>query len=102
MVAARAGMDVKDAKGPKRAALTVKQGRTSGTAHAYVPAAKTRAGYEWQVAREGGGWVSLPFTTRADVELEGLDAGSLVRVRARTVTAAGPSDWLAPVSFRVA
>jgi hypothetical protein len=102
MVAERAGMDVKDAKGPKRAVLTVKPGRASGSAHAYVPAAKTRAGYEWQVARDGGDWVSLPFTMRADVELAGLEPGTLVRVRARSVTAGGPSDWLGPVSFRVA
>jgi hypothetical protein len=102
MVAKRAGMAVKDARGPSRAALMVKPGRASGSAHAFVPAAKTRAGYEWQLARDGGDWVSLPFTVRADVDLDGLDPGTLVWVRARSVSAKGPSNWLTPVRFRVA
>jgi hypothetical protein len=102
MVAARAGMAVKDAKGPKRGGLTVEQGRTSGSAHAFAPAAKTRAGYEWQYAREGGAWVSVPFTVHADVELTGLAPGALYSLRARAVTANGPSDWLQTVTFRVA
>jgi hypothetical protein len=101
MVAVRAGMAVKDAKGPKRPALMVKAGRVSGSAHAYAPAAKRRAGYEWQVAREGAPWVSLPFTMRADVELSGFEPGSMISVRARAVMADGPSDWLGPARFLV-
>ena len=34
MVAARAGMDVKDARGPGRPALAVKPGRAAGSLHA--------------------------------------------------------------------
>jgi hypothetical protein len=101
MVAARAGMGVKDAKGPGRAALAVKPGRAAGSLHAYVKAAKTRAGYEWQLRYEGEEWKPLPFTLRADVELHGLLPGTVAWVRARAVTADGPSAWLAPVRVLV-
>ena len=100
MVFERAGMAVKNARGPKRAALAVKPGRVSGSAHAYVRATRARAAYEWQLAPDGGEWVSLPFTVPAEVELDGLVPGTLYQVRARTVTAEGPSDWLSPVRFR--
>jgi len=101
MVARRAGMAVKDAKGPQRGGLTVKPGRSPGSAHAYAPAAKTRAAYEWQYAPEGGAWISLPFTVRADVEIAGLAPGTLYSVRARSVTTDGACDWLPPATFRV-
>lgn len=101
MVVARAGMDLKDAKGPTRAALAVKPGRVLGSVHAYVKAAKTRAAYEWQIRHDGGEWTGVPFTVRADAELLGLSPGTVVSVRARAVTADGPSDWLAPVSTLV-
>jgi hypothetical protein len=98
MIAARAGMSLKDAKGPRRPALTLKAGRVSGSLHAVAKAATSRAGYEWQVRREGEEWTTLPVTMRADAELHGLVPGTLMWVRARALTADGPSDWLAPVS----
>jgi hypothetical protein len=78
-----------------------KQGRVSGSAHAYAPAAKTRASYEWEYAPAGGAWISLPFTLHADVVLEGLAAGVLYFLRVRSVTKEGFSDWSELVSFRV-
>jgi hypothetical protein len=101
MVPARAGMSVKDAKGPKRGVLTVKQGRVSGSAHAYAPAARTRASYEWEYAPDGGAWISPPFTLHADVVLEGLAPGVLYFLRVRSVTKEGFGDWSERVSFRV-
>ncbi len=105
MVAARAGLAVKDAKGPMRGGLAVKPGPSSGSVHAYAPATRARAGYEWEYARgdegAGGAWISVPFTVRADVVLTGLVPGALYSVRARTVTKDGASSWLTPVTFRV-
>jgi len=101
MVPKRAGMGVKDAKGPRRGSLTVKQGLVSGTARAYAPAAKIRASYEWQYAPEGEGGISLPRTAGAETTLEGLVPGALYWVRVRSLTRDGTSEWSEPVSFRV-
>ena len=92
---------MKDAKGPSKSALRVKQGPTSGSAHAYARAATTRASYEWQYAPEGGAWVSLPRTVRADARLDGLVPGTTYSLRVRNLTKDGTSDWLGPVTFRV-
>jgi hypothetical protein len=102
MIVERAGLSIKDAKGPTRAALAVKPGGVSGTARVYVRAEMVRASYEWQYAQAEGAWVSLPSTPRAKTTLEGLVPGALYWVRVRSLTADGRADWSEPVSFRVA
>jgi hypothetical protein len=99
-VIARAGMNVKDARGPSKPPLRVNSGPLASTAHAYARAVKTRASYEFQYAFEGGTWVSLAPTVRSDALLEGLVAGLLYSVRVRMATKAGLSDFSEPVPFR--
>jgi hypothetical protein len=99
-VIARAGMNVKDARGPSKPLLRVNPGPLASTAHVYARAVKTRASYEFQYAFEGGTWVSLAPTVRSDALLEGLVAGLLYSVRVRMATKAGLSDFSEPVPFR--
>jgi hypothetical protein len=96
----RAGMDVKDARGPSKPPLRAEPGPLATTAHVYARAAKTRASYEFQYAPEGGAWVSVAPTVRSDAPLVGLVPGLLYSVRVRTVTKAGLSDFSEPVTFR--
>jgi hypothetical protein len=99
-VVERAGMNVKDARGPSKPLLRVKPGPLPSAAHVYARAVKTRASYEFQYAPEGGAWVSVPPTVRADAPLEGLVPGLTYSVRVRTATKAGLSDFSEPVTFR--
>jgi hypothetical protein len=96
----RAGMHVKDARGPSKPPLRVHPGPLASTAHAYARAARTRASYEFQYAFEGGTWVSMAPTVRSDAPLEGLVPGLLYSVRVRMATKAGLSDFSEPVMFR--
>ena len=96
----RAGMDVKDARGPSKPLLRVNPGPLATTAHAYARAVKTRASYEFQYAPEGGAWVSVAPTVRADAPLVGLVPGLLYSVRVRTATKAGLGGFSEPVTFR--
>jgi hypothetical protein len=97
---ARAGMSVKDARGPTRPLLRVVVGPLATTAHVYARAARTRASYEFQLAPEGGEWVALPAIVRADAPLAGLVPGALYSVRVRVSTKEGLSDFSDTLSFR--
>jgi hypothetical protein len=98
---ARSGMSVKESAGPSKPTFEVKPGRTSGSAHAYARAPKTRTSYDWQYSVDGERWLSIPSTVRADAEFEGLVAGTRYSFRCRTTTRAGVSDWSEVVVFIV-
>jgi hypothetical protein len=95
----RAGMSVKDARGPSKPDFVVKEGPVSGSVHLYARAATTRASYHWQYSPDGEPWLSAPETMRADAVLEGLAAGTSYGFRYRVVTREGISGWSEPFLF---
>jgi hypothetical protein len=79
-----------------------KRGAVSGTAHLVAPQAARRASYEWQYSTDGGKtWIAMPPTLQANASVSGLQAGSTVQFRYRSVTKGGPTDWSPSVSLSV-
>ena len=85
----RAGMDIKDARGPSKPPFAVKPGRTSGTVHLFARAARTRASYEWAYSVDGTSWTCTEPTVRADKVVDGLTPATRCFFRVRVVTKAG-------------
>jgi hypothetical protein len=100
-IIARAGMSVKDARGPSKPTFEAKQLPVSGKVHLFARAEKRRASYDWQYSKGEDAWLSGPRTVRADVTLEGLVRGAVYFFRYRTVTKEGVSDWRQSVSLLV-
>jgi hypothetical protein len=100
-VIARAGMSVKNARGPSKAGFAAKQGPVSGAVLLSARAERTRASYEWQYSLDQKTWLSSPPTVRADTTLRGFIPGTRVFFRYRPVTKAGVSDWSDVVSLVV-
>jgi hypothetical protein len=92
-VIARAGMSVKNARGPSKAGFEAKPGPVPGSVTLIARAEKTRASYEWQCSLDQRTWLSAPPTVRADTIVRGLIPGTRVFFEYRTVTKAGLSDW---------
>jgi hypothetical protein len=101
-VIARAGMSVKNARGPSKAGFEAKQGPVSGAVLLSARAERTRASYEWQYSLDQQTWLSAPPTVRADTSIRGFLPATRVFFRYRTVTKAGVSDWSDVVSLWVA
>jgi hypothetical protein len=97
----RAGMSVKDARGPSKLPFDLKQGPVSGSLRLRARAAKTRVSYDWQYSLDGESYVDFARTVRADAELKGLVPGTRVFVRYRCVSKAGVSDWSQVLSLVV-
>jgi hypothetical protein len=97
----RAGMSVKNAKGPSKLPFDVAQGPVSGSLSVRARAAKTRVSYDWQYSLDGESWIEFRRTVGAHAELTGLVAGTRVFVRYRTVSRHGVSDWSEVLSFLV-
>jgi hypothetical protein len=101
-VIARAGMNVKNARGPSKPPFEAKRLEVSGSVHLYARAARGRASYEWQYAKGEDAWLFAPPTVRADATLHGLVRGAVYFFRYRTVTKEGVSAWSQRVSLVVA
>jgi hypothetical protein len=97
----RAGMSVKNARGPSKAGFEAKQGPVSGAVRLFARAERTRASYEWQYSLDQRTWLSSPATVRADTTIRGFIPGTRVFFRYRTMTKAGESDWSDVVSLFV-
>ena len=100
-VITRAGLSVKNARGPSKPPFEVKQLPLSGAVHVCARAAKGRASYDWQYSKDQQQWLFGPRTVRADVKLYGLVRGTVYFFRYRTVTKEGVSDWSQVVSLLV-
>ena len=100
-IIARAGMRVKNTRGPSKPPFEAKQLPVSGAVHLFARAAKSRASYDWQYSKGEESWLFGPRTVRADVTLDGLLRGATYFFRYRTVTREGVSDWSQVVSLLV-
>ncbi len=106
-IIARAGLRVKNARGPSKPTFEAKQLPVSGSVHLFARAAKGRASYEWQYAKYATDaksedpWLFGPTTVRADATLHGLVRRVRYSFRVRTVTKEGVSDWSQVVSLLV-
>jgi hypothetical protein len=100
-IIARAGMSVKNARGPSKPPFEAKQLPVSGSVHLFARAEKRRASYDWQYSKGEDAWLSGPRTVRADATLDGLVRGAVYFFRYRTVTKEGVSDWSQSVSLLV-
>ena len=97
----RAGMSVKNAKGPSKLPLEVTKGPVPGSLRVRARAAKTRVSYDWQYSLEGVSWIEFQCTVGAHAKLTGLVPGIPVFARHRTVSRIGVSDWSDALSFLV-
>ena len=100
-VIARAGMTVKNARGPSKPPFEAKQLPVSGAVHLFARAAKGRASYDWHYAKGDDRWLFGPPTVRSDATLHGLVPGAVDSFRVPTVTREGVSDWSRVVSLLV-
>jgi hypothetical protein len=97
-----AGMSIKRNRGGSKRSFAVKHGIVSGALKLSVPVAAQRACYEWEMSTDGGKtWQPLPNTLKASTTVSGLQPGSTVAFRYRTLTKAGFSDWSQVVSIIV-
>jgi len=94
-IIARAGMSVKNTRGPSKPQFEAKQLTVSGEVHLFARAAKGHASYDWQYRkRKGEGpWLFGRRTVQADVKLYGLERGAYYDFRYRMVTKEGVSAW---------
>jgi hypothetical protein len=97
-----AGLAIRKTPVRKPHVFAIKQGAVSGSVKVTTVSAGQRSSYDWEYSIDGGKtWLPLPSTVSAKTSLSGLAVGSTVMFRYRTVTKAGVSDWVAPVSFFV-
>jgi hypothetical protein len=84
---------------PRVFAATV--GALSGTAELVAPTAR-RGAYEWEYSIDGGKtWIVAPPTLQSRTTVSGLQPGSTVQFRYRSVVKTGASDWSPPLSLIV-
>ena len=91
-----ASMRVRKARGPtKRNDVDVRNGKLSGSVVATARVGtREKQSHEWQVSTDGGNtFTPLTATTQAKTTLTGLAVGSIVVVRHRAITTAGPTNW---------
>jgi hypothetical protein len=82
--------------------FAVKAGALSGTAHLVTAPAAHRASYEWEYSTDGGKtWIPVPPTLQAKTTVSGLQTGTTVLFRYRSVTKTGATDWSGTVSLVV-
>ena len=100
-IVAKAGMSVKNARGPAKGGFVVKQGAVSGTVHLWAKAERTRASYDWEYGTDESSWTRVDSTVRADTVLKGLTPALGYFFRYRSVTKAGVGDWSQVLSLFV-
>jgi hypothetical protein len=97
-----AGMGLRKTATHHARVFAAKAGALSGTANLVAATAGPRAAYEWEYSTDGGKtWIAAGPTLQAKTSVSGLQAGSTVYFRHRSVTKAGASDWSAAVSLMV-
>jgi hypothetical protein len=73
--------------------LTIKQGST-GTLRVSARSVKGAHAHEWQYSCDGGKtWTVAPATSRASTIITGIQPGTVVQVKHRTVMKGAPGDW---------
>ena len=86
----------------KARVFDARPGAISGSVEVLAPVAARRASYEWQFSTDGGKtWIESAPSMRARTTISGLAVASMVQLRYRSVTKAGPSDWSQPVTIVV-
>ncbi len=96
-----AGMAVYNTAGRRPRVFAAFAGAVPGTVKVVAPGAGNRAFYDWQVSIDGAAWLDLPSTMQATTTLTHPSPGTPLHVRYRVVTAKGPADWSAPITFTV-
>jgi hypothetical protein len=77
-------------------------GAVSGSVKIVAPSAGHRASYEWEWSSDGGKtWQILPATLQAKTIVPGLQPGSSLMFRYRSVVKTGAADWSQPVTLIV-
>jgi hypothetical protein len=96
------GLPARKAVVHKARVFAARPGASSGSVEVLAPVAARRASYEWQFSTDGGKtWTESAPSMRARTTISGLPVASMVQVRFRSVTKAGPSDWSQPVTIVV-
>jgi hypothetical protein len=98
VIIARAGMRVKNTRGPSKPGFEAKLLPVSGSVHLFARAPRSRASYDWQYSTDQERWLFGEPTVRADATLTGLTRGVRYFFRYRTVTKEGVSGWSQMVS----
>jgi hypothetical protein len=97
-----AGMSVKGRATRPKPPLAAYPWRVSGAVHLVAKAVAKRAGYDWEMSRDGGQTrIRLPHTVRADTVVTGMEPGETCLFWMRPVTPKGEGDWSEPVAFVV-
>jgi hypothetical protein len=97
-----AGVGVRKAVTRRARVFAAKAGAVSGSVKLVTVAVSHRASYEWEYSTDGGKtWTTAPPTLQAKTSMSGLQAGSTVQFRYRSVTKTGATDWSAAVSLMV-
>ncbi len=76
-------------------------GLASGTVKLIAPTAGARASYNWQYSLDGETWIELASTLQATTTVTGQVPGTVLRLRYRSVTRTGETEWSAPITFTV-
>jgi hypothetical protein len=101
-VIASAGLAVRKAPAHRARAFVAKPGAVSGSAKLVATTAARRASYEWQYSTDGGKtWQLAPVTLQAKTVVTGLQPGSSVTFRYRSVTKTGEADWSQAITLVV-
>jgi hypothetical protein len=96
-----AGVGVRKVAASRPRVFAAKAGALSGTVQLVAPTAR-RGSYEWEYSTDGGKtWIAMPPTLQSATSLSGLQAGTTVQFRYRSVTKIGASDWSPSVSLMV-
>jgi hypothetical protein len=97
-----AGIGVRKTVTRRARVFAAKAGAVSGTVKIVAVPAARRASYEWEYSTDGGKtWIAAPPTLQAKTTVSGLQTGSTVQFRYRSVTKAGATDWSAAVAMMV-
>jgi hypothetical protein len=98
---ARAGMSLKNARGPSRPTLKVRQGRIPGSVLVDARAVGRKASYEWQYSTDQKLWVTAETNFECKAELFGLKRATRYFFRFRARTRKGLGKWSDAVSMIV-
>jgi hypothetical protein len=72
---------------------------TPGAALVKAKMVKKGASYEWQISSDGKTWTTVGFSTRADMTVTGLSAGSTYSFRFRTTKGHVTGDFSQALTF---
>jgi hypothetical protein len=97
-----ARLSVRNPATRKKQVFAARPGEVSGSVRVVAESAGRRASYEWQYSTDGGKtWQLAPVTLQAKTVVTGLQPGSSVTFRYRSVTKTGEADWSQAITLVV-